>query len=112
MPAPELARQKEEEIERLAAQVGRLIREAEPASRAELADAATAVMREEALTTEAPAPVKELPRRRPLNPLAAGIGVLLVGAGFTLLFPLLGIAIMVLGAIAVVWGIIISAVRE
>jgi hypothetical protein len=69
-------------------------------------------MREEALTAETPAPAAEPPPRRPVNPLAAGLGTLLVGAGLTLLFPFVGIGIMILGAIAVVWGIIISAVRE
>lgn len=43
MPAQGSARQREEEIEWLAAETGRLIREAEPARRAELAEAASAI---------------------------------------------------------------------
>jgi hypothetical protein len=104
--------QREEEIERLAAQTGRLIREAEPASRAELAEAAFAILREEALTGQGMDRPEEPVRRRPVNPLAAGIGILLVGAGLTLLFPLVGIAVMACGAIAMVWGAIISITRK
>jgi hypothetical protein len=104
--------EREEEIERLAAQTGRLIREAEPASRTELTEAASAILREEALTGEVPQPSPEPVSHRPVNPLAAGIGILIVGAGLTLLFPLVGVAVMACGAIAIVWGAIISAVRK
>jgi len=112
MPASTPSQQREEEIERLAAQTGRLIREAEPTSRAELADVASAILREEALTGQEAEPVKEPVSRRPVNPLAAGIGILLVGAGLTLIFPFVGIAVMVCGAIAIVWGAIISILRK
>ena len=112
MPVDSSLQQREEEIERLAAQTGRLIREAEPASRAELAEAASAILREEALTGQGTDPPKEPVRRRPVNPLAAGIGILMVGAGLTLLFPLVGIAVMACGAIAIVWGAIMSVTRK
>jgi hypothetical protein len=105
-------RQREEEIERLAAQTGRLIREAEPASRAELAEAASAILREEALTAQEPPQRQESASRRPMNPLAAGLGLLVVGAGLTLLFPLVGIALMVCGVMATIWGAIISVMRK
>lgn len=112
MAANSSLHEREEEIERLAAQTGRLIREAEPASRAELAEAASAILREEALTGEVPQPPPRPVSQRPVNPLAAGIGILIVGAGLTLLFPLVGVAVMACGAIAIVWGAIISAVRK
>jgi hypothetical protein len=107
------AQRREAEIERLAAETGRLIREAEPDSRAELAEAASAILREEALSAQAPPPNQYEPvSRRPVNPLAAGIGILMVGAGLTLLFPLIGIAMMVCGAFAIIWGAIISVMRN
>jgi hypothetical protein len=112
MPVDTPAQQREEQIERLATETGRLIREAEPASRAELAEAASAILREEALTGQGPERAPEPVSRRPVNPLAAGIGILLVGAGLTLLFPLVGIAVMACGAIAIIWGAIISVVRK
>ena len=106
------ARHREEEIERLAAQAGRLIREAEPGTRAELADAANAILREEALTGQTPELQRETVERSRVNPLAAGIGILVIGAGLTLLFPLIGIALMFCGAIAITWGLIISVTRR
>jgi hypothetical protein len=112
MPAEGSAQQREEEIERLAAQTGRLIRDAEPASRAELAEAASAILREEALSGQAAALPQQAPGRRPMNPLAAGIGILMVGAGLTLLFPLVGIAVMACGVIAIIAGVILSMVRK
>jgi hypothetical protein len=112
MPTEGSAEQREEEIERLAAQTGRLIREAAPASRAELAEAASAILREEALTPDAPGHRHEVISRRPANPLAAGIGILMVGAGLTLLFPLIGIAMMACGVIAIIWGAILSVMRN
>jgi hypothetical protein len=106
------ARQREDEIERLVAQAGRLIREAEPGARGELAEAAAAILREEALTAQAAVERQAGQSRQPVNPLAAGLGLLVVGAGMVLLFPFVGVAIMVCGAIAIVWGIAISAMRK
>ncbi len=112
MPAHGSAQQREEEIERLAAQTGRLIREADAASRVELADAASAILREEALAGGEPAAPPQPASRRVVNPLAAGIGIMIVGAGLTVLFPLVGVATMICGAIAIVWGLLISVMRK
>jgi hypothetical protein len=113
MAAHESLRHREEQIERLAAETGRLIREAEPESRAELAEAATAILREEALTgATSERPQQQPVNLRPVNPLAAGIGIVIVGAALTLLFPWVGVAVMVCGAIAIVWGAIISVARK
>jgi hypothetical protein len=102
--------QREAEIERLAMEAARLIREAEPESREQLAEAACAIIRQEAQTAEEvtqPASV-----RGPMNPLAAGLGLIVVGAGLAFLVPFLGVALVVCGVIAAVWGLIISWVRK
>lgn len=104
-------REREEEVERLAFQLGQIIRDGDNDSRAELAEAASAIMREEAISADrgpvAPAQERRS-RSRALNPLAAGIGLVLLGAGMALLVPLVGIAIAVVGAVAVLWGLAIS----
>ncbi|MGH7825341.1 MAG: hypothetical protein ACREQ7_09225 [Candidatus Binatia bacterium] len=106
-----LAQQKrEEEIERLATETARLIREAEPETREQLTELASTIIRQEARTVQdATQPVSV---RRPMNPLAAGLGLAVVGAGLAFIVPFLGVAVLVCGAVAVLWGIIISWVRE
>ena len=101
---------REEEIERLAREVGRLIREADPETREELREAAAAIMREEAHEAEE---IKTEPEgRRTANPLAAGLGLLVIGAGLAFIFPPVGLSLVVIGAIAIVWGGVMSAVRK
>jgi hypothetical protein len=110
-PKPPTQKEKEEEIERLATETARLIREAEPGTQQQLAEAASAIIREESQTpaqeTAQPASI-----RRPMNPLAAGLGLLVVGTGFSFLTPFIGLALIVAGIIAVVWGLIISWARK
>jgi hypothetical protein len=104
---------REEEIERLARETGRLIREAEPEIQEELREAAAAVMREEAHGSAATTAQPQEPQgRRGMNPLAAGLGLLLVGGGLSFIIPPVGIALVGAGIIAVVWGAVISFVRK
>jgi hypothetical protein len=108
------SREREEEIERAAAYTGRLIREADNESRFELTEAATAILREEALSGTSNDTSVHQPQsgpaaaRRPLNPLSAGIGLVVIGAAIFFLVPFLGIGILTIGLIAVLWGLIIS----
>jgi hypothetical protein len=44
--------------------------------------------------------------------LAAGLGISIVGAGLALLFPLIGIAMIACGVIAIIWGTIITVRRS
>jgi hypothetical protein len=114
---PSSQAERELEIERLASEIGRLIHQSEPDAREDLAQAASALLREEGLragtdtaSTEATG-LKVEARRRPLNPLAAGIGLLVVGAALAVLLPFLGVVLAVCGALAILWGLVISWVR-
>jgi len=102
--------QRESEIERLATEAARLIREADPESREQLAEAACAIIRQEGRAAqEVTQPVSV---RRPMNPLAAGLGLVIVGAGLAFLLPFLGVALIVCGVLAIIWGVIISWARK
>jgi hypothetical protein len=63
---------REEEIERVARETGRLIRDAEPEAQEELREGAFALRGEE---THGTPEAGQLARQRPMGPLAAGLGV-------------------------------------
>ncbi len=94
---------REKEIEKLAEETGRRIREADPETQQELREAASAMMREESSATSSTEATQRR-RRRPMNPLAFGILLLVVGVGFFLFFPPIGLFMIVVGLIGVVWG--------
>jgi hypothetical protein len=109
-PVPRTQQNREEEIERLALETARLIREAEPGTQQQLADSASAIIRQESQPPQESNQSASV--RRPMNPLAAGLGLVVIGAGFAFLVPFLGVALIACGLIAVVWGVIISWVRK
>jgi hypothetical protein len=47
-----------------------------------------------------------------MNPLAAGLGLLVIGAGLAFIVLLVGLSLRVIGAFAIVWGGIMSAIRR
>ncbi|HSQ11567.1 MAG TPA: hypothetical protein VLM90_01045 [Candidatus Deferrimicrobium sp.] len=106
---------REAEIERLAGEIGRLIQDSDPESREELAQSANSLLREQGLRLN-PASVNDQvvadARRRPLNPLAAGIGLIMVGAAITLLLPFVGLTLAACGVLAVLWGVLISTLKK
>ncbi|HWO41617.1 MAG TPA: hypothetical protein VNO43_07440 [Candidatus Eisenbacteria bacterium] len=110
-PAGPAQKRREEEIERLATQTGRLIREADPETREQLVESASAIIREESRAPRETTPTATAVER-PMNPLAAGLGLLIVGAGLAFLMPFLGVALIAIGIIASVWGLAISWWRK
>lgn len=108
-------RERELKIESLAGEIGHLIHSANPEAREDLAQAATAILREEGLRAGIQ-PLGKDPltdvQQRPFNPLALGIGLIFVGAAMALLMPFLGIALGGFGAVAVIWGLILSWRRK
>ncbi|MEO6163361.1 MAG: hypothetical protein ABIP88_04395 [Candidatus Binatia bacterium] len=107
--------QREAEIERMAGEIGRLIQDSDPETREELAQSANSLLREQGLRPGlAPAGTEVVAdaRRRPLNPLTAGIGLIMIGAALTLLVPFVGLTVAACGVLATFWGVIISATRN
>ena len=107
--------EREAEIQRLAGEIGRLIRDSDPETREDLAHTADILLREEALrpsfVTAGNKPIVNA-QQRPLNPLSGGIALMLIGGAIALLLPFVGLALAACGALTTLWGIVISARRK
>jgi hypothetical protein len=102
---------REQEVERLAQELGRLIQSAEPEKREDLKDLAFTLIREEIFEGGAVEP-KSDGTTRPFNPLATGVLFFVLGAGLFFLFAGVGLALMLGGVIFVVWGALISWLKR
>jgi hypothetical protein len=105
-PAPEA---REQEIERLAQELGRLIQGADPERREDLKELAFALIREELIHEaggDGNATAGSTPA--PFNPLGTGVLIFVLGAGLSFVFGPVGLVLMLGGVIFVVWGALIS----
>lgn len=103
----------EEQVEYLVADIGRVIRSAEPDKRGGLKQLAEALLHEEVVTIPEDTPqTQAAPERSRLNPLAPGILLILLGLGLMLIIPLIGVTLAVIGLIMAVWGGVISGFRK
>lgn len=105
-PAPEA---REQEIERLAQELGRLIQGADPERREDLKELAFALIREELIHKagdDSSATAGSTPA--PFNPLGTGVLIFFLGAGLSFVFGPVGLVLMAGGVIFVVWGALIS----
>jgi hypothetical protein len=99
----------EERVEELIADIGRTIRAAEPEKRPGLKELAETLLHEEVSTiAEATQPVESPVARAGSNPLFAGILLVLVGLGFLLVLPPVGLTLAAIGAVLAVWGGVMS----
>ena len=103
----------EQRVESLVNEISGVIRAAEPEKRAGLKDLAETLLHEEISTIveELPASAGQ-PSQSRVNPLAAGLLLVLLGLGFLLFFPPVGMTVAFIGAILVVWGGAISWFRK
>ena len=102
---------REQEIEKLAQELGRLIQGADPERREDLKELAFALIREE-LIHEAGDDIRAagtIPA--PFNPLGTGILIFVLGAGLSFVFGPVGLVLMIGGLIFVVWGGLISWIK-
>lgn len=100
---------REKEIERLAQELGHLIRGADPERREDLKELAFALIREDLFQIDEreveegePAPPA------PFNPLGTGVLMFVLGGGLSFIFGPVGLLLMALGVVFVVWGAVIS----
>lgn len=99
----------DQEIERLAQEIGRLIKGADPQRREDLKELAYTLIGEEAF--ERGEGARELSSSGPFNPLGAGVLILLLGAGLSFIFGPVGLLLMTGGLIFILWGAILSWVK-
>ena len=108
-PAKLAPEAREQEVERLAQELGRLIQGADPGQREDLKELAFALIREEFIhkadDDSAPA-AGSIPA--PFNPLGTGVLIFVLGAGLSFIFGPVGLVLMAGGIIFVVWGALIS----
>ena len=101
----------EQEIERLAQQIGRLIQSAEPQKREDLKELAYTLIREEMFQRGEGEEKAEEAAPGPFNPLGTGVLILVLGAGLSFIFGPVGLVLMLSGLIFIVWGALISWVK-
>jgi hypothetical protein len=104
-PAPQA---REQEIEALAQEIGRLIQGAEPERREDLKELAFALIREELIHKPETPEISPDGKPAPFNPMGTGILVFLLGGGLSFIFGPVGLLLMLGGIIFIVWGALIS----
>ncbi len=98
----------EDEVEKLAQDIGRLIREVNPERREDLKELAYTLIREEMNQSAAGEVMKEGSPAGPFNPLGVGVLILVLGAGLSFIFGPVGLVLMLGGFIFILWGAMIS----
>ena len=101
----------DQEIERLAQEIGRLIQRVEPERREDLKELAYTLIREEIFERGQGVRTGEVSPPAPFNPLASGVLILFLGAGLSFIFGPVGLALMLGGLIFILWGAVISWVK-
>lgn len=100
---------REKEIERLAQELGRLIRGADPEQREDLKESAFSLIREELFQLdERDVREGEPVPPAPFNPLGTGVLLFVLGAGLSFVFGPVGLFLMGIGILFVIWGTLVT----
>jgi hypothetical protein len=102
---------REQEIERLAQELGRLIQGADPERRDDLKEMAFALIHEELIHDAGSDETAKGSAPAPFNPLGTGVLIFFLGAGLSFIFGPVGLVLMLGGLIFVVWGALLSWVK-
>jgi hypothetical protein len=99
----------EERVDQLVAEIGAVIRTAEPTRQAELSELAETLIHEEVSTIPVQSQqAASTPSRHGFNPLPLGILLIALSVGLFIIVPLLGLILAVMGVVLAVWGAIMS----
>jgi hypothetical protein len=107
-PPNDAAQAREQEIERLAEEIGRLIQGANPERREDLKELAFALIREELIHEAEGNQSGGGSTPAPFNPLGTGVLIFFLGAGLSFVFGPVGLLLMLGGLVFVVWGALIT----
>ena len=102
---------REQEIERLAQELGRLIQGADFERREDLKELAFALIREEFIHKAEASENQGRSKVAPFNPLGTGVLLFFLGAGLSFVFGPVGLLLMAFGVAFVIWGALISWIR-
>jgi hypothetical protein len=95
----------EQEIERLVDEISRAIQRSPPDQQHELRSYASSLIGD--IATESSAQTSQTAaqtERRPFGLVAAGLALLIIGAGFALMIPPIGLTLIALGVVLAIWG--------
>ena len=98
---------REQEIERLAQELGRLIQGADHERREDLKELAFALIREEFIHKVEPSETQGGSTPAPFNPLGTGVLLFFLGAGLSFVFGPVGLLLMLAGIGFAIWGALI-----
>ena len=99
----------EEQVGKLVAEIGMVIRSADPDRRVELKELTETLLHDEVSTIAAQSqPVESARRRYGFNPLPLGIILIVLSIGFFVIVPLLSLLLAFIGTVLGVWGGIMS----
>ncbi len=102
----------EQEIERLAQEIGRLIQGVEPQRREDLKELAYTLIREEIFQRGDEHKLGQGSTPAPFNPLGSGILIFILGGGLSFVFGPVGIVLMLGGLLFILWGAVISLFKR
>ena len=95
----------EQEIERLVDEISRAIQRSPADQRHELRSYASSLISDIATESSVqPGQTGAQTERRPFGLVAAGLALLVIGAGFALMIPPIGLALIALGVVLAIWG--------
>jgi hypothetical protein len=101
-------------VEQLTRELAEAINDAEAGGRVVMRDYAIDLLRDSVGSEVGDAPVETEKKsaKAPLNPFAMGIPFLLIGAVLTVIFPPVGVALLALGTVTCLIGVVMAMVRS
>ena len=102
----------EMEVERLVRELGQVVQSADPERQDQLKELASTLLDQELIPVEISERATQRALRRPMNPLAAGLGLCVLGVGLFFFIPSVGIILGFIGLAGIVWGATASLAKK